>query len=446
MGFVEHVVLPPSAQHFGLIPVMLYLMALVHLAFIGMVLISSGLSLVARRFSAPLADTLMKLVTPNRGVWLLLGVLPLLSMVFLMGQTWFEAPLHVLRALEVVVLGSLLAQALLYLYRERGVIVAGLAGNALLGLTYLVLAGTMVLLTEPERWSFVWSLLPLIFFVQAVVHMGMFSAASLALTGAGILFVYFLWSERRLPDDAPARLMTFYVGGAALMLGALGTPVMVVWNLFLAREPSLSLGIYGLAALVVVSMLVAAITCARSLLAGQVRHGPVVALFALFAFALVVLIPQRQQAIANQGHIAVLKQRAQWRRDKERASQESVYARATIDLAIGEQVYTAKCTACHTWDAKVVGPPYDAVVPRYFGKEPDLVAFINAPVKINPAYPPMPAQGLTEQEVVSVARYLLAEGAKRAGQDPAAVIGAASGADAGTDATADASSDAEVTP
>jgi len=73
----------------------------------------------------------------------------------------------------------------------------------------------------------------------------------------------------------------------------------------------------------------------------------------------------------------------------------------------GEDIYNAKCSACHLFDQKKVGPAYQAVVPKYKENKAGLVAFILNPVKVDPAYPPMPSQGLKPSEADSIATYLL---------------------------------------
>ena len=73
----------------------------------------------------------------------------------------------------------------------------------------------------------------------------------------------------------------------------------------------------------------------------------------------------------------------------------------------GEDIYNGKCSACHLFDQKKVGPPYSLVLPKYGGDKARLVAFVLNPVKIDPAYPPMPNQGLKPAEADSVVTYLL---------------------------------------
>jgi cytochrome c len=73
----------------------------------------------------------------------------------------------------------------------------------------------------------------------------------------------------------------------------------------------------------------------------------------------------------------------------------------------GEDIYTARCFACHLFDQKKVGPPYFKTIPKYEGKKAELVAFILNPTKVDPAYPPMPNQGLRLAEADSIASYII---------------------------------------
>ena len=73
----------------------------------------------------------------------------------------------------------------------------------------------------------------------------------------------------------------------------------------------------------------------------------------------------------------------------------------------GEEIYNIRCVSCHKFDVKLVGPPHNKVVPKYFGKEAELIAFIRNPVKVDPEYPPMPNPGLKPAEAKAVADYLL---------------------------------------
>lgn len=80
---------------------------------------------------------------------------------------------------------------------------------------------------------------------------------------------------------------------------------------------------------------------------------------------------------------------------------------ATATLEKGKAVFETVCTGCHRFETRVVGPPFNEVVPNYKGTVEGLKSFIRNPVKKNPGYPAMPKLGLKEEEIDAVARYLL---------------------------------------
>jgi cytochrome c2 len=80
---------------------------------------------------------------------------------------------------------------------------------------------------------------------------------------------------------------------------------------------------------------------------------------------------------------------------------------ATAALEKGKSVFDTICAGCHRFDTRVVGPPFNEVVPNYKGNIEGLKSFLRNPVKKNPGYPSMPKLGLKEEEIDAVARYLL---------------------------------------
>lgn len=72
----------------------------------------------------------------------------------------------------------------------------------------------------------------------------------------------------------------------------------------------------------------------------------------------------------------------------------------------GEEIYKAKCVACHQFDTKLVGPPHKEVLKKYENRKDDMVKFILNPVKVDPNYPPMPNQGLKPNEAEAVVKYM----------------------------------------
>ncbi|MCX6149892.1 MAG: c-type cytochrome [Ignavibacteriales bacterium] len=73
----------------------------------------------------------------------------------------------------------------------------------------------------------------------------------------------------------------------------------------------------------------------------------------------------------------------------------------------GQEIFEGRCSACHRFDRKLVGPAYKDVLPKYEGKQGELVSFIMNPVKMNPNFPPMPNQSLKQKEAEAIADYIM---------------------------------------
>ncbi len=87
--------------------------------------------------------------------------------------------------------------------------------------------------------------------------------------------------------------------------------------------------------------------------------------------------------------------------------QKLALAGRKTEIAVnGEEIYKAKCVACHQFDTKLVGPPHKEVLKKYENRKEDMVKFILNPVKVDPNYPPMPNQGLKPNEAKAVVDYM----------------------------------------
>ncbi|MCD4688747.1 MAG: cytochrome c, partial [Desulfuromonadaceae bacterium] len=73
----------------------------------------------------------------------------------------------------------------------------------------------------------------------------------------------------------------------------------------------------------------------------------------------------------------------------------------------GAQLFQQKCSACHRFDQRLIGPPLNSVLEKYRPGKAKLTGFLRTPQKIDPDYPTMPNLGLTEQEAGAIADYLL---------------------------------------
>jgi len=75
----------------------------------------------------------------------------------------------------------------------------------------------------------------------------------------------------------------------------------------------------------------------------------------------------------------------------------------------GKITYLSVCTGCHTYSARIVGPPIVAIQALYADKPESMVQWIKSPTKKRPDYPEMPPQNyLPDDVLLEVAKYVLA--------------------------------------
>jgi cytochrome c len=179
-------------------------------------------------------------------------------------------------------------------------------------------------------------------------------------------------------------------------------PAFVLFNIAAVPDAALSGTIYSLTGSAIILYFIAA-----HFIYGYHRSPQPAALtvgFSLFLLATAMLCASDNIAIgtATRGHTVILASN----HDK---SLEELRSRlgASVVTFTGEDIYNARCSACHLFDQKKVGPPYFETVPKYEGKKEELIAFILNPTRKNSDYPPMPNQGLKPAEGDSVANYIL---------------------------------------
>ncbi|HCA81461.1 MAG TPA: hypothetical protein DEP53_17155 [Bacteroidetes bacterium] len=188
-----------------------------------------------------------------------------------------------------------------------------------------------------------------------------------------------------------------------LITGSLLTlPVLLLLGYFLLPGESLSGVLFGIAGLSLGFLLLAAqfvYTYER----GKEPHHAASALY-VFGCAAALLSVNDQVALYNatKGQAAYLS----YRHETEIEELKSKLGVSGVVLT-GEDIFNAKCSACHAVDQKKVGPAYKDVVPKYVGRKEQMMAFVLNPIKINPAFPPMPGQGLKPAEADSIVSYLL---------------------------------------
>ena len=363
MGIVEHLLLPPSAQHFGLLPLLIFFLLMLHLPYVGLLMVSSALS-VAHRIPRPgLARQFIDLVAANRAGWLIFGIIPLVCLLLLLSQYLYGAEIPIDLYLERFTVIALSSMFLLFVYQRTLNPVVGVLGHLGLVGSYFFFVSIMDLVAHPGRWMFEYAPLPHVFSIQVIVHFGIFSLLGILLTGAAILFFNFRWEERRLPDDAPARNQMLYWGLGLLAGASVLIPVHIVWDLATAPSQALSYAAFGLAIAVVALLCLTCLAAVAMLLGKHTKLATPALVLAIVVFGLVQFKGLNLQATANQEFLRLLAQQAETTRDAAAAAQAGLYKPSEPDPELGRQIFDDRCSACHKWDEMVVGPAYLDVVP-----------------------------------------------------------------------------------
>ena len=442
MDVLNNIALPQSTGHFHLLLFIFNLVGAVLLPYLALLLGSMVMAMLAERRARAgasthglrLAKDLVDTALPSKGVFTFLALLPALSMVFVYAQVLQGTPAiaTVLAALGVLFLAA--AGVALFSYRytfeleglfhslgpaleqrperenvtrfEKSTLLsherAGRYGIIFLLLSAFLLMGAVAIAVDPGQWQSVGSLLDVVFSGTVWLQFFIIAGASAGMCGAGMLF-FLLDPDRRMVDpETEYGLVIRTLAVRMLTVSLLVLPILVVLQVATLPAVALSGWVYALAGIAIL-LLLASLQFTYAL----VRHFralyPAVA-FAMLVLALVALVTKDQVAIhtATRDRAVVLANVF----DKAEADLKASLGIAAKAMS-GEDIYNAKCSACHLFDQKKVGPPYQQVLPKYAGKKPSLVAFILNPVKVDPAFPNMPSQGLRPAEADSIATYLL---------------------------------------
>ncbi len=441
MEFLDKLVLPQSAEHILLLHYMLILIMFLFIPFVSVVFGGTAISLYYKRKGARSGNTLylryakdvIETLTLTKSAGIALGILPLLTAILIYTQLLHTAKVVTSSFLLAAFLLLSIGLILIYIFRysqsfsEIFETVKNVKSNDdELNKKIIQFSNNNVSLgSKSGRWGFiflflaVWSFitgitaatfsevwgglntLSMLFTWQVLTRLLLFIAAAFALTGASIFFSFFYWEGGKKIRDEEYKEFIKNNALSATFIGAIALPILLIINVYALPAYVLSKPIfaYALGALLLTF-------AGYHLLYGIGKlksfnlSGP---LFFVMMFAIFSFIVQDQLALANATKQQSLVLSGQYDTYLTSLKGESGIAAAVS----GEDVYNRICSACHRFDTKLIGPPYDETLPKYEGKVNQLVAYIRNPSKINPAYPPMPNPGIRPDEAKAVAEYIL---------------------------------------
>jgi cytochrome c len=437
MDLFNSIALPHSVEHFHLLLFILNLLSLFFVPYFALLLGAAVCSVVYERKGKResnatlmrLADDLLTCAVPSKGVFTFLGVFPALALVFVFAQLLQGTESVAARAMFCGLLALLTGGIALFVFhftgttriftvppgqvgtidpasepRDLGVLHRRSAVVALisLGLSAFLIGGAFAVAVDPRTRAGSPGLFGLLLSAHTWVRALEWAFMAAGMVGGMLLFYAFSWEGGRvdLKDmyaDVLRKKATRALAAALLVL-----PLLVVVELLFIGPTAVSGAVFLLAGSGLLFLLVGlhfVYAFARTARAAYTAY----ALFALvLALGLLATKDQVTLHLAMNDRAALLARGYAAETEALRAS-----LGASAPALTGEDIYNAKCSACHLFDSKKVGPPYNLVVKKYAGKKSDLVSFILNPIKVDPAFPPMPAQGLKPAEADSIASYLL---------------------------------------
>jgi cytochrome c len=224
-----------------------------------------------------------------------------------------------------------------------------------------------------------------------------------ALTGALLLFNTFIWQGGRkdiLSDHSEyIKNLSFKIISVSIFV----QPLFLLFYFLSFPSAGLTTSIFAISLSLIALYFVICIVLYFMMKESHTKFSGAIFILLLLSSILFVVMEEttlanstREQALAlaNQNELSL------------KELEKSIGGPSTIS---GSEVYKLRCSSCHRFDVKVVGPPYKQTMPKYEGKESELAAFILNPKKVNPAFPQMPNPGVKPAEARAVAKYILSE-------------------------------------
>ena len=445
MEFLDKLVLPQSAEHIELLHYITVLIFSLFVPFISIVFGGTFLSIFYdRKFRKEqnilykqFSKDVIEYVTVNNALGVILGIVPILTSILIFTQLLHTSNINTVGSLSFSFVFITVALIMIYTYRhsmsvryvfnsldsknlqDKDLVEEfdklkyasshlslkyGKLGIVFLfiGIWFYVSAVTSVELFT--TWTFS-SIITSLVAPKVLLNFLIFICLAFALTAGAILFLHFYWySDEKKQNPQYDDFIKDKISKVGLKFG-LPLPLLIAINVFSLSEKTLSGAVFSYAVLAIFLLFLSYHLFFVIQIRNEYRFSSFI--FFILIFASVSLIIKDQKAISNatEDHSIVLSTEY----DKVLAELKGEGKTTTLS---GKDIYDIHCASCHRFDKKLVGPAHFDVLPKYVGKEAQLVAFIRNPVKVNPEYPPMPNPGLKPQEADAVAKYMLEEYAK----------------------------------
>ena len=441
MNFFDQIAIPPSTHHLELMNFFLIISLLVFIPFISMVFGASTLSfifnIIGRKKHNPMyirfAKDILDKLAVNRRVGLGLGILPAFSIAFVYVQLMYDSDSIVPGTLFFGCILMSIGFALLYRFKTtfqvESVIESlkeythskdlpediveykdildesneksGRYAFILIFFGLFFFIGGMTLAYLPEDWSSMTNIMQFFIDGESTIHFFYFLSLAGTVAGIAILFFFFIWQGGiKDMDEAYKKFATKF--SVLLSFFSVIALILCMFLKFLMYpQEALSFNVFFYTGITFLLLILVGNLLYAIIRNAEVKYASAAFIIMFFAITFSTINDEMVLGNAIDDHIVKISAEA------DADDQKKLAAVVTTTDINAEEIFNTKCIACHKFDQKVVGPPYNETVPTFNGNVQKLAEFIYSPTKVDPNYPPMPNQGLTKKEATAMAQWLI---------------------------------------
>lgn len=446
MEFLDKLVLPQSAEHIELLHYMTVLVLSLFVPFISIVFGGTFLSIQFRKkanklsneYYSKLSRDIIEYVTVNNSVGVILGIIPVLTLILILSQLLHTAQINTTTLLLISFLLITAALVMIYTYRHSSIVnfvINSLENTSLknadaqqeldrikktsfhlsfkygkLGLVFLFVGLWFFVAGYTSAIKFSeWNLTSIFTSLGSptvLLNLIIFICFAFMLTAAAVLFIHLYWKEGKKNENPEyTTFLKDRISKVGLKIG-IPLPLLITLSILTIPGNNLSGSIFVYSVIAILLIFLAYHQFYMIEVKNEYKFSSMV--FFILILASISLIIKDQKAMSNSTELHSLALSTEYNKMLAELKGEGIEA-----VINAKELYDVRCASCHKFDQKLVGPAHFDVLPKYVGKEAQLIAFIRNPIKVDPAYPPMPNPGLKPQEAEAVAKYLLEEFAKR---------------------------------
>jgi cytochrome c len=413
MEFLKDIALPQSAEHIQLLHYMLILILFLFIPFISAIFGGTVLSVFYKKqekidldeSNRKFSQDIIELVTVNKSVGFILGLLPILTAIIIFSQLFQSSENSNLIYLGISFILFVIAFNFVYDYRNSFRYIDGVdlnSGKIAIVFLFFALwffsAGISVAVFN-DHWQ-PEGIISSLFSPIVIIRFLFLLVSAFAITGGAILFgIFYLDDGKRNYSEDYSSFVRKKVVKVTFIFTAI-LPLLLFANLIIIPGSSLSGAVF--AYIIIGLFLLFLAYHFLYVIFFRFSSKFTALLFFSLLFMVLTIIISDQLVISNSTKVSSAILAVQY--DEILADLKGEGGPIELD---GKEIYEIRCASCHKFDKKLVGPPHNEVVPKYIGKEKELIAYIKNPTKIDPNFPPMPNPGLKPNEVKAVADYVL---------------------------------------